>query len=316
MILTFLNIPNFCVSFYLMGLSKHVQFRYNPNQEFSQFDFKPIAIFDYNGKLVVVDNSDPVGVNPKLLEFSDYYFATNKLKCHSGYKSEKILPLAPHYPVNALVLFLKTFWKKLPSSYGKNIIKEAYRLQNRPDFKLEPDNFIHGKKLFFAGSIWKNEPEANNLRYFFIKTCKANPRLDFEGGFLPRDNGDNLGFDDAIAPKKYSPKEFLELSKRSLFGFNNPAVLGALSWRFAEYLNIGVPILSMPYKVDLLEYPVHGTQIHMIDDIEELPDFLNFVLSKPEYLNRLSKGGKAYFIKNCLPEIQGQRIIDLVRSGY
>ncbi len=306
---TFLNIPNFCVSYYLLGLDRHFHLRYQANGEFAQYDFRPLAIMEIGGKTVVIDNSDPIGVNPELLAFADLYFATNKLKENSAYRSDKIVPLAPHYPVDSSSIFLKLFWKKLFSKESKNTVKEIYTLKKRPRFQIEEENRIEGNSLFFAGSIWKKESQANRLRYSFIKSCQSHPRVDFEGGFLRRDDGDNLGFDDALAPRRYSPKEFMDLSRKSLFGFNNAAVLGAISWRVAEYLNIGIPIVSLPFKIDLPTYPVHGEQIHMIAEVEEIPEFLDFAVDNHDYLNRLSKGGKKYFMEHCLPEVQIKRIL-------
>ncbi|MBN7812920.1 glycosyltransferase family 1 protein [Algoriphagus sp. H41] len=306
---TLLNIPNFCSSYYLLGLSKHLRLQYSGKGEFSRFDFRPLAIMEIGGKLVVVDNSDPVGVDAGLLAQADLYFATNKLSDSPNYAHDKIIPLAPHYPVNSASVFLKVFWTRLFGKEGKEVAKELYRLQKRPQFQIEQENRVEGNSLFFAGSIWKKEMEANQLRYSFIKACQKHPGVDFEGGFLPRDDGDNLGFDDALAPRRYPPREFMDLSRKSLFGFNNAAVLGAISWRVAEYLNIGIPIVSLPFRIELPEYPAHGEQIHMIAEIGEIPEFLDFAVANHDYLNKLSKGGKRFFVEHCLPEVQAKRIL-------
>ncbi len=307
-----LNVPDFCVSYYFLGLKSMGTLSYEPNMEYSKFDFRPLIIFEVKGKLVVIDNSDPVGVDTKLLESSDYYFATNKLAFSPAYANEKIRPLNPHYPINVNWLYLNTFWKQFFSSKAKSIAKEVYRIQKRPIFQVNDEIRKIENTIFFAGSIWKKEVEANQIRYSFINYCKANPRINFEGGFLPRNDGNHFGFDDAIAPKTYPPKEFLENSKKSLFGFNNAAVLGALSWRFAEYLNLGLPILSLPFKVTLKNFPIHGQSIHLIETIDEVPEFLDYALDHPEYLQQLALGGRAYFQKYCLPETQVHMIINSI----
>lgn len=310
--ISILNLPNFCVSYYLQGLDSFANLVYKPNPEFSRFDFRPLMIFECQGKLVVIDNSDPVGLDEKLVARADYYFATNKLTDNLSYQSEKIYPLNPHFPVNISGLFLKTFWKRFASKDAKAVAKECYRIQKRPAFQVEKERLVEGNTIFFAGSIWKKEMEANQVRYSFIKYCKQNKRISFEGGFLPRGDGDNLGFEDALAPRTYSPKEFLEFSKKSIIGFNNAAVLGALSWRFAEYLNLGVPIVSLPFKVELKDFPIHGEQIHLIQTIEEIPDFLEFSLDNPSYLNKIAQGGKAYFKNLCVPTVQADMILKTI----
>lgn len=309
-----LNVPDFCVSYYLLGLNSIALLSYQPNPEYSKFNFRPLIIFELKGRLVVVDNSDPVGIDDELLEKSDYYYATNKLASSVVYASDKVRPLNPHYPINVDWLYLKIFWKKLFSVDAKTLAKEVYRIQKRPVFRIEEEERLATNSIFFAGSIWKKEMEANLIRYSFIKSCKDNPRINFEGGFLPRNDGNHFGFDDALAPKIYRPKEFLENSKKSLLGFNNAAVLGALSWRFAEYLNLGLPILSLPFKVILKNSPIHGENIHLLETIEEVPEFLDFALDHPDYLKKIAKGGRLYFQKYCVPQVQVQMIINSIKN--
>lgn len=309
-----LNIPNFCVSYYLFGIKQLCDFEYVPNSEYSMFNFKPFAILERNGKIIIIDNSDPVGVDLKLLDASTFFFATNKLLGDSRYEQEKIIPLFPHYPIDTSRLYLEKFWKGVFSKNANKLLKEVYRLKKRPKFQLEEDFKIEGTSIFFSGSLWKNEFEANDARYRFIKACMDHPHLKFEGGLLSRDDGNNLGFDDAISPRSYSPTEFLNLSKKSMIGFNNAAVKGALSWRFAEYLSLSIPIVSLPLKIQLPILPIHGSQVHFIDTIEEIPEFLNFALSNNVYLNQLSRGGKEFFKEYCLPEVQAKYIFQKIDS--
>lgn len=92
--------------------------------------------------------------------------------------------------------------------------------------------------------------------------------------------------------------------------FNNPAVLGAVSWRVAECLNRGSFLLSLPWKIELPEFPIHGEEIHEIKEIEESEGFLRFLLSNPSYHRKISEGGKAYFENKCRPEIQASQILN------
>jgi len=309
-----LNIPNFCVSYYLFGIKQRYDFDYVPNSEYSKFNFRPLAILEKNGKIIIIDNSDPVGVDMNLLDASSFFFATNKLLGDSRYEHDKIFPLFPHYPIDTSGLYLEKFWKGIFSKNSKKIVKEIYRLQKRPKFQLEEQLQIEGNTIFFSGSIWKNEPEANEVRYRFIKFCMENPLIKFEGGLLPRDDGNNFGYDEVISPRRYSPIEFLNLSKKSLFGFNNAAVKGAISWRVAEYLNHSIPIVSLPFKIEIPKLPIHGKQVHFIDTVDEIPEFLNFALSNNAYLNQLSQGGADFFKEFCLPEVQAKSIFQKIDS--
>lgn len=304
MILELLNVPNFYCTYYLKALSNLAKIRYNPSSEFEKYDFSPLIIFKVNNKLLIIDNNDPVGIDPDLYQKVDYYFVTNKLVNHPDYSQEKVFPLFPHYPINVSSLFFKTFAFNLSPKKFIRFLIEVYRINKRPlysDFKVKKSkrNFV-----FFSGSIWEKEQHANQARADFMKYCKESDLIEFEGGFISRNDGKNQGFDNYLNSKSYSPKKFTKLSSESVLGFNNPAVLGAVSWRFAEYLNMGVSVVSLPFKIELPVPPKHRSEIFFINDTNFLSDELDPVLSVGSTLNDLSFGGKKYFQDYCTIEKQ------------
>lgn len=306
-----LAIPNYYCSYYLLGLSRISKIVYSPLREFKPWNNYPYLIFEAEGKRVVIDNDDPIGIRKELLDLVDIYFVTNKLLDHPEYSHPKIKPLFPHYPVRTSGLYLKIFGLSWITELGaKAALKQAYTLQRRPAFVDFKTDYSFNPYIFFAGSIWKKEPWANEMRAEFIKSCKRVQGLEFEGGLLPRSDGNNLGFDEVLSPRKYSSDEFSEKSSKSLVVFNNPAVLGAISWRVAECMNRGSFLLSLPWKIELPNYPIHGQEIHEIQEIDEAEDFLKFLLSNPSYHKKISEGGKAYFERKCRPEIQASQILN------
>lgn len=304
MILHLLNVPNFYCTYYLKSLSILAKINYTPSSEFEKYDFSPLLIFRINDKLIVIDNNDPVGIDPAIYQLVDYYFVTNKLIDHPDYSQEKVFPLFPHYPINIKTLFFNIFAFKLPLKKYPRFFLEVYRISKRPFYsdkmvKKSSRNFV-----FFSGSIWEKEFSANQARADFMKYCRESDLIEFEGGFISRNDGKNQGFDSYLNSKSYSPKEFTKLSRESVLGFNNPAVLGAVSWRFAEYLNMGVSVVSLPFKIELPVLPKHGSEIYYIKDTNFLADELDPILSDSSALNGLSFGGKKYFQDYCTIEKQ------------
>lgn len=307
---TLLNIPNFYSSYYLLGLSEKFRLEFRPEPNFSKYNNRGFVIFEVEGKIGVVDNHDPVGVDQELYSRADLYFATNKLLDNPSYQQEKVRPLFPHYPINIIPLYIRLFgFRLLFSLKPKDLAREFYVLNSRPKYKLLGDNYQYGNYIFFSGSTWKKEPWANQIRADFIRSCKANSRIKFEGGFIPRSDGNNFGFDSELNQVKYTPKKFSELSAKSLVSLNNPAVLGAVSWRLAEYWNFSSFVLSFPFAIDLPVVPENGKEICFVESSSQYEGILDKVLQEPEFHRLISKGGKDFFDKYCTPSAQANYII-------
>ncbi|MCS5488998.1 glycosyltransferase [Algoriphagus limi] len=266
-------------------------------------------IFEWKGKLGVIDNHDPVGVNEELYKKSDFYFATNKLLKSESYNQPKVKPIFPHYPINIIskkMKFIGLRWLKSLSL--RDFAREIYILKKRPVYQLQKPEFKFGNYVFFSGSTWKKEPWANQIRAEFIRVCKNHPQIEFEGGFIPRSDGNNFGYDQELNLKRYSPTEFSKLSSRSLINLNNPAVLGAVSWRLAEYWNAGTFVVSFPFEIDLPIFPKQGEEIHYVENSSEYQEVLNLVLRDKAYHEKIARGGHSYFQKYCTPDKQWEYI--------
>jgi hypothetical protein len=102
---------------------------------------------------------------------------------------------------------------------------------------------------------------------------------------------------------------FSKLSARSKVVLNNPAVVGAVSWRLAEYLNQGLFVLAFSFKIELPENFVNQENIHLIDSTYEYKAVFDIILESPDYHKKVSKNGKKYFDSFCTPQKQAQYII-------
>jgi hypothetical protein len=91
---------------------------------------------------------------------------------------------------------------------------------------------------------------------------------------------------------------------------NNPAVLGAVSWRLAEYFNFSSFVLSFPFQIDLPKIPKDKEEIQFITKSDEYPMILEKVVNNPDYHEKVAKGGKKYFDTYCTPEAQARYILD------
>lgn len=311
-----LNIPNFYSSYYLLGLNQAYKVKFKMDSNFTKFNNKPILIFKVNDTIAVIDNDDPTGVHQELYELASVYFVTNKLIDHDSYKQPKVKPLYPHYPVNIVRLYCHIFGLGLFRYLKfKDLIRQIYILLRRPLYTTYKKSFKKDNFIFFSSNIWKKEPETNQIRAEFIRFCKADNRIVFKGGFIPRSDGANYGFDNELNDEKYSPKMFSKLSAKSKIVLNNPAVCGAVSWRLAEYLNQGLFVLSFPFKI---EFPKHFSQDRETCFVEKTIEFkqvLDKIIDNSGYHETIAANGKFYFDTYCTPFAQAKYIVDSVLNS-
>lgn len=308
--ITILNIPNYYASYYLLGFSTKYSLKYKADPRFLKYNNKPVLIFEYNNKIGVIDNDDPVKIIQELYELASIYFVTNKLIESECYQQQKVKPLFPHYPVNISGLYLKLFGMQLFRFLKPmEIARQLYIYYRRPTYKKEKYKSIKDNYVFFSSNIWKKEPETNAIRAAFIRYCKQDSRIKFEGGFIGRSDGNNFDFENEINIVKYSPKVFSKLSAKSLVVLNNPAVCDAVSWRLAEYLNQGLFVLSFPFKITLPIALEHENNMHFIEDVKEFKSVFDSVFLTPTYHEKVSENGKLYFDTYCTPEAQSNYII-------
>lgn len=310
-----LNIPNYYCSYYLYGLNERFNLIYKFDKRFERFNNRAFLIFLRNGKIAVIDNNDPSGTKEDLYSYVDFYFVTNKLNNHLDYQQDKIKPLFPHFPIDVKATYLKVFGLNLIKRLKfKPLLHQLHILNKRPRYSLLPMEYQFHNYVFFSANLWKKEPWTNQVRADFIRVCKEDPRIDFEGGFASRTDGDHMGFPNEINQKIYPPKIFSKLSSKTLIALNNPAVLGAVSWRLAEYFAAGIFVVSFPSAIEYPVEPLHGVSIHYIKESTELEHVIELVFSDPSYHKRISLGAREYFEKHCTPAAQVNYILKIMEG--
>lgn len=311
-----LNIPNFYTSYYLLGLYQVYGVKFKMDANFKKFNNKPILIFKINDAIAIIDNDDPSVINQELYEMASVYFVTNKLIDHESYGQPKVKPLYPHYPVNIASLYCSIFgWNLFRYLKFKDVLQQVYILLRRPSYHQFKRSFKKDNFIFFSSNIWKKEPETNQIRAEFIRFCKADKRIVFKGGFIPRSDGNNYGFDTELNNEKYSPKVFSKFSAKSKIVLNNPAVCGAVSWRLAEYLNQGLFILSFPFKIEFPQNFKQDTEMHFIEQTMEYKAVFDKVIDNSAYHESVATNGKDYFDTFCTPQAQAKYVVESVLNN-
>lgn len=308
-----LNIPNFYTSYYLLGLDQVYGVKFKMDANFKKFNNKPILIFKINDSIAIIDNDDPSVINQELYDLASVYFVTNKLIDHESYEQPKVKPLYPHYPVNIALLYCSIFgWGLFRHLKLKDVLQQVYIHLRRPSYQQLKKSFKKNNFVFFSSNIWKKEPETNQIRAAFIRFCKADDRIVFKGGFIPRSDGNNCGFDTELNNEKYSPRVFSKFSAKSKIVLNNPAVCGAVSWRLAEYLNQSLFILSFPFKIELPQNFKQDAEVHFIEDPLEFKAVFDKIIDNPSYHEAVAANGKFYFDTYCTPQAQARYVIDSI----
>ena len=311
-----LNIPNYYCSYYLLGLSMRFELKYQFEPQVERFNNRAFLIFKYRDAKVVIDNNDPSGIKPDLYEYVDFYFVTNKLNGHPDYQKEKIRPLFPHYPVNVMGLYLRTFGLNLIKKLKlKALVHQLHILRKRPTYQERKLDYKFHNYVFFSANLWKKEAVTNEIRAEFIRACKAYSRIDFEGGFVQREDRNDMGYPNEINQKIYPPQVFSQLSSKTLLALNNPAVLGAVSWRLAEYFASGIMVLSYPSAVEFPIEPKDGEELKVVTHFSEFTEVFDVIFDNPQIHQKISKGAKSYFDKYCTPEVQVDYILDTVMKS-
>lgn len=234
----------------------------------------------------------------------------------------KVLPLGPMFPVRV--------WDKLAAetrglanyflSRGragplrKHIANYRGQYLTRfpeADYQPSPSDPDY---LFFNAAVWERESVANDVRARFVEATLRIDNLRFEGGLTPRNTfKSDRDYDGSeYAPylsKRYSPRENLEKTKRSVVAFNNPAYRDCHSWRLAESMAVGKAIISTPI-VRALPSPLdHGVHVHYVDgSVESIEAAIRLIREDEVYRMNLELNARTYYETYLSPENVMRRV--------
>jgi len=291
-----------------------------------------------NGKShnIAIDFHDPRGIDKTVLLWSDLYAKINfhsqismdlLLDNFGGNTSEmeqhkhKIQSIPPSFGIRVFGLFrtishIFFILRKQSIKTNKKVILDNLRMY----LKRQPiSKYFHAPfrqdYIFIMASIWHKSTAFVNLsRAFFIRACKANPKITFEGGLV------DIGYECDYIPdlnqlkagnKKIKLAQYIKKTQQSNFVFNTPSVEHCHGWKLGEYLCMGKAIVSTPLSNDL-PYPLeHGKHIHFVEDNpESIKQAVDFLVENPKYVKMLEKGALAYWKNYATPE----KIIEMLVS--
>jgi hypothetical protein len=256
---TLLSIPNIWLNFYVYGFFKHpdVNLILKPQKEYSQYNFsnKMVTLIECNKRkqIIMIDTDDPNESHLKYLGF-DYVFLSQKLIELKPKYPDNVFALNPHFPFRHQILnkllIQKFYWLKTPKEclvyFRQNLrlkkLNSIIAIRN-----LESENTV-----FYYRSLWKKELHTNLLGALFLDHFK-NIGYNVIGGLSRKGSfrTNNKVIDKYVVQKRLNNGKYLRYFAKSKFVLNTPAVRGALSWRFAEYLFANKKIISTPIKVEI-----------------------------------------------------------------
>jgi glycosyltransferase involved in cell wall biosynthesis len=161
--------------------------------------------------------------------------------------------------------------------------------------------------VFSVNTLWYSDEynrlneTTNKIRADFMDICLSMPEINFEGGFVPSQLG-NENFKHLHLKKELSQTEYIHKLRKSIFAFNTPAVWNCHGWKLGEYLCMGKAIISTPLSNDLPFPLIHGESIHIINNQQELIEAIRLLNENEGYRMKLEKNARDYYEKYVSPE--------------
>jgi len=257
---TLLSIPNIWLNFYIYGFFEHpgVNLELKPQNRYYNFNFsnKVVVLVEYIGKnhTIVIDTDDPNEKHFNYVGF-DYVFLSQKLKDSKLQYPDNVFALNPHFPFrhNVLnkLLFYNFIWFKFPIECFRYYWQNLRLKQFKSILNLR--NVVTGNTIFHYRTLWKKELHTNLFGALFLHHFEQKG-YQVVGGLVRRKDNfrtNNPVIDRYVVNKRLTNEKYLYYFSKSMYVLNTPAVRGALSWRFAEYLFANKKIITTPIKVEV-----------------------------------------------------------------
>lgn len=328
-------------SIYILGLQRifgkeNVVFKSEPFKELKQnnglddFDHY-FSFFCYKSKKrYVVDFRDKNTYNTKALDWCNVYAKVNlrkeveEFKNFDKFDKKKIIGVGPNFGIKIysdykiFQLLLTNYLKSklfLSIPVGFQMFSSGYKWmvkrQTLDNYEISNsrDNFI-----FHLSSFYQNQnygEKTNELRAEFIRSCKNINGILFEGGLLSRPTNELFHEYKDVIVNQYIPNpEYIKKSKESVLAFSTPAAWGCHGWKLGEYFAMGKAIISSPFYNDLPEGIIHGENIHIVDDVNQVKESVKKIINDTYYRKKLQMGARQYYNDFLKPESSIKRIID------
>ncbi|OMQ09888.1 hypothetical protein [[Flexibacter] sp. ATCC 35103] len=307
--------------YYIQGIKeiyKDFEFNISKFPDFPEETFAFIIEGNNYSKKIIIDSKDSGQIDLISLEWCDVYgkvnYNTNSLPVADH---DKIVAIGPSFGIKIWNLFETLYYGTFNFIRFKNSIVNkrgfaANYWRQYKRFRLKKYHLTQSSsnEVFFLNSIWKKENETNNNRALFIETCKNNKNIDFEGGFVSRTNGDNLGFDALIYSQIIPLKTYLKKLKNSAFVFNTPAVLSCHGWKLAEFLALGKAIISTSHYNKLPADLINEKHLLYAESKDEINKAIEKLTTDISFKRKLEFESRNYFETYLVPQKVIKRLLE------
>lgn len=259
---------------------------------------------------LIIDYADISVVDPVGYEWCDHYAKIN-IDFGGREQYDKLFSIGPSFgirifsPAETIRLAVGNYFKGLGRIAKIRHFMAAYKAQLKryPISEYQNPAPSDQRAVFFASSLWKQEPETNQFRANFIRACRKAKGIDFVGGFSPRIQKDVPGFDELTMNKRIGFDQYIDLTKHSLTVFSTPAVKHCHGWKLGEFLAMGKAIISTALTRELPQPLVDGKHLLITDGSEEnIAAKLEILQTSDELRKELETNALRYFNENLLPE--------------
>lgn len=307
----------FDASFYLLGLYQmfgkdNVRFgRLDREGEKAPHGFRFLLVRGSETVKYAISLADSYRINEDLYQWCDVYgnpnanFANTPEEFH-----KKMVSMCPSFGVRVWNLPQTVFHALCNVSARENTVRKCFGKYKRQYMRMAYPDYLtpcrgerDGQYVFFLSTLWyndewnRNDEGVNARRANFIRACKELEGIQFEGGLVSQgsDSSSEDLFADCLA-EGIPMEEWMEKTKRSALVFNTPAFWDCHGWKLGEYLALGKCIVSTALSNDLPAPLEHGVNIHFVEnDKESMKEAVRYILSHPDYREKLEKGARAYW---------------------
>ena len=315
-------------SLYIKGLHEHFapqdvaySYREFPKSFAHQLAF---IVQDPEPRKIFVCHSDYPNYNDAVVRWSDLYAKINiDPSLPTPNPGPPVFPIGPSFGVQIYSAVRAAYRAVTSYRWGDVNPREHfanYYRQRR--YRLPESAYVPGESsssyVFFAGSLWHDDPATNAARAAFIEAGRSARGIDFEGGFTPRPyvGADPSGYAALTVEKPYSLREYLDRIKRSAVVFNTPAVGGCLGWKLGEFLALGKAIVSTSLMRVMPEPLVHAEHIHYVDGSSAaMKEAIEHICRDHDYRRKLERAARDYYLKYLQPFSVVSRILRAARDG-
>ena len=327
--------------FYIYGLCEQLGPRRVRWSKRGFVDLSPQSAFSYDHYLalivesgerrtrVVVDYGDATGFEETAYEWCDVYAKVNVTPGDLE-KREKLMVLGPGFGIGPSsrdrldwgppILGQLAHWRdrrrgptNYPPSMKRLVVEHLAWLRSGTidQYQVHPSSSDY---VFYAARLWEHDScveDTNPERAEFMRAAKAAFGKGFDGGFVPEGRSAQAEiYADLLLDRKVPSDEWISRTQLSAVAFNNPAVWGCLGWKLAQYMALGKAIISTPIE-NLLPEPLrHGSNVHFVSEIDEIPAALSLITTDCEYRRRLEIGSRKYWDLYLSPVATARRILD------